>query len=427
MKTSPFWLKRVLVGALIGLAPFVVAAQAVNSFTVVNADTEAPIATFTSSGSISLKDTPRINVRANATGVGSVVFSDGSSSRTENVAPYAYKGDKNGNYAVWSPSAGTYRITAKPYSGSGGAGAAGPEAALTLTVTDGGPAITYNYELILGHDGHCDPDDNLAMLAGYFTASKAAAGSGGRVSVVALIYADTLETKSDELISGNGCNGVGKANRDYFIKFGKPALQSLGFNKFTDIAGESYNFNTTNVQALSTGGTLIAQRVQAAIGGTTRVVYSAGGGENTAAEAVAWLRKQGYSDVQIKNHFVVIQHSNWNWDNATEATARNIIDEFTIKIEDQNKFTGLGKPPVSISTAKTSAAFVNAWDVCQGTDPSGIPNFQTRNDASDAGSHSFASNINVLEANWNKRGIGGNTPSVSYSAYDAARMRSELQ
>jgi hypothetical protein len=410
------------------VAPHWAAAQAVASFTVVNADTDKDIATFTSSGTLSIANTPHINVRANTSGVGSVVFTDGSATKTENAAPYSYKGDVNGNYAVWSPSPGTYKITAKPYSGTRATGIAGPEATLSLTLSNGGPSTSYKYELILGHDGHCDPDDNLALLAGYFTANKAASQSGSRVSVIAMIYADTLETKSKELLSGAGCGGVGKANHDYFLKFGKPALQSLGFNSFTDIAGQTYNFNTLDVQALSAGGTYIAERVKAAIGGTTRIVYSAGGGENTAAEAVSWLRKQGYSDIQIKNHFAVVQHSRWNWDNATEPAARSIIDAFTIKIEDQNKFSGQDKPPLSVSTAKTSASFANAWQVCLGGAPSGIANFATRRDASDAGSHNFASNISSLEANWNNRGIGQpGATGILYSRYNAAFMQAELQ
>ena len=50
------------------------AAQSILSFTVVNADTGVDIATYTDSGTVSVATTPRINIRANATGVKSVVF-----------------------------------------------------------------------------------------------------------------------------------------------------------------------------------------------------------------------------------------------------------------------------------------------------------------------------------------------------------------
>ncbi len=115
------------------------ASQTVSSFTVVNADTGADIATFASSGSVSIASTPNINVRANASNVKSVVFTDGSASRTENTAPYAYKGNSGPVYAKWTPAAGTYVINAKPYAGSGGAGTAGATATLTLTVVGASP------------------------------------------------------------------------------------------------------------------------------------------------------------------------------------------------------------------------------------------------------------------------------------------------
>jgi Tripartite tricarboxylate transporter family receptor len=58
--------------------PQLAASQSVSSFTVVNADTGADIATFTSSGTVSIAATPRISVRANASNVKSVVFTDGN-------------------------------------------------------------------------------------------------------------------------------------------------------------------------------------------------------------------------------------------------------------------------------------------------------------------------------------------------------------
>jgi uncharacterized protein (DUF1800 family) len=115
------------------------ASQTVSSFTVVNADTGADIATFASSGTVSIASTPRINVRANASNVKSVVFTDGGSSRTENTAPYAYKGNSGPIYAKWSPAVGTYVINARPHAGSGGSGTAGATASLTLTVTGAAP------------------------------------------------------------------------------------------------------------------------------------------------------------------------------------------------------------------------------------------------------------------------------------------------
>jgi hypothetical protein len=115
-------------------APPWVAAQTVSSFTVVNADTGADIATFTGAGTVSIAATPRINVRANASNVKSVVLTEGGSRKVENAAPYALKGDSNGVYAKWSPAAGTYVINATPFAGSSGSGAAGPTVTLALTI-----------------------------------------------------------------------------------------------------------------------------------------------------------------------------------------------------------------------------------------------------------------------------------------------------
>jgi Divergent InlB B-repeat domain len=113
-----------------------VSAQTVNSFTVVNADTGADMATFTSSGTVSVGSAPNINVRANASDVKSVIFSDATTTRTENGAPYSYKGDSSGSYFKWAPASGIYVINAKPFSGPRGSGTAGPVATLILTITN---------------------------------------------------------------------------------------------------------------------------------------------------------------------------------------------------------------------------------------------------------------------------------------------------
>jgi hypothetical protein len=116
------------------------AAQSVASFTVVNADTGVDIATFASSGTVSIANTPNINVRANVIGAASVVFTDGAGGTlTESVAPYAYKGDSAGVYNKWAPAAGAYVINAKPFSGTGGTGTAGLVATLNLTLTGAPP------------------------------------------------------------------------------------------------------------------------------------------------------------------------------------------------------------------------------------------------------------------------------------------------
>jgi Domain of unknown function (DUF4832)/Beta-galactosidase len=133
-------------------APLYVAAQTVTSFTLVNADTGADIATVTNAGAVAISRTPRINIRANANGVGSVVFTDGRSTRIENTAPYAYKGNSGPTYYPWSPTAGTYLITAKPFKESQGRGIAGAPVTLTLSVTNTPGTERHTFEKTEGPD-----------------------------------------------------------------------------------------------------------------------------------------------------------------------------------------------------------------------------------------------------------------------------------
>jgi hypothetical protein len=155
-------------------APNWAAAQTVSSFTVVNADTGADIDTFTGNGTVIITATPRINVRANAANVKSVVLKEGSSSKVENVAPYALKGDTNGVYAKWSPAPGTYIISATPFAGSGGSGAAGPTATLALTIVTtpvaGGPPTV-----------HAGVDQNLPSTGTTASLSGSASDAGGTI------------------------------------------------------------------------------------------------------------------------------------------------------------------------------------------------------------------------------------------------------
>lgn len=427
---------KALLGATIGLLCLTAGAQSVTSFTIMNADTDTDVATFTGSATVSLGTTPRINVRANTSNAGSVVFTQAGSSRTENAAPFAFKGNNGSNYAAWAPAAGTYQISATPYASTGAKGAVGAAATLTLTVVAGGtppPQGKFSYELVMGHDGHADPDDNLAALAGFIAIKRAQDQPGSGVTLVAMIYGDTTEDRQDGMIPGGPGTGdaskdrTAAANYEFFKQFTRPSLQSMGFDTFFDVVPQDYDFNASSLNSMTTGGAFLAQRIRDAIGSTTRVVYSAGGGENTAAEAIAWLRKQGYSDTQIRANFAIVQHSATNWKKFTEGTARGIIgDGFTISIEDQNPYSGSGKPPQTVKASRTSTKLANAWAVALGDAPSGIANLASKRDASDAGSHHFASNVAVLEANWTRRGEPGVIQPISYKVYNSALMNDQL-
>ncbi len=109
-------------------------AGVVTGFTLINSDTDQPIAGYTDlvDGSVIRLDelpTLRLNIRANVMPetVGSVRFAfDGFENfRTENFVPYALAGDRNGNYFNWTPFLGSHTLTATPFSESHANGVAG--------------------------------------------------------------------------------------------------------------------------------------------------------------------------------------------------------------------------------------------------------------------------------------------------------------
>ncbi len=139
-------LRTLMLVAAACLATGWVMAQSVTSFTVVNADTGIDIGTFPApptggivNGTVSIASTPRINVRVNASGVRSITFTEGSSTRKENSAPYAFKGNSGSTYLKWAPAPGVYDIGATPHAGPGGSGQAGPKATLKLSVAGVAP------------------------------------------------------------------------------------------------------------------------------------------------------------------------------------------------------------------------------------------------------------------------------------------------
>src|SRR5580704_18309107 len=120
------------------------ASQAVTSLTLINADTNLPVAGFDpipAGAVIDLATLPtlHLNVRANTSPatVGSVRFRfDGNANyRTDSVPPYAMAGDTGGHYAAWTPSPGSHTVTATPYTGSGAAGTAGSPLTITFLAT----------------------------------------------------------------------------------------------------------------------------------------------------------------------------------------------------------------------------------------------------------------------------------------------------
>lgn len=122
-------------------------ADAVTSFSLINADTDVPVSAFDplpNGATLNLATLPQITVRANTSPatVGSVRFAlDGNPNfQTENSAPYALKGDKSGNYSPWTPSLGSHTLTATPFAGAGATGAAGTALTITFTVVNQSPS-----------------------------------------------------------------------------------------------------------------------------------------------------------------------------------------------------------------------------------------------------------------------------------------------
>jgi Divergent InlB B-repeat domain len=106
----------------------------VQSFTLINADTDRPIAGFDplpDGATLNLNTLPtrRLNIRANTSPatVGSVRFGlDGKSSfRIESDTPYMLAGNTGSDIYAWTPSRGTHTVTATPYSDRNGAGTRG--------------------------------------------------------------------------------------------------------------------------------------------------------------------------------------------------------------------------------------------------------------------------------------------------------------
>ncbi|HYP15419.1 MAG TPA: DUF5060 domain-containing protein [Bryobacteraceae bacterium] len=114
----------------------------VASLTLMDAVTNRPIPGFDpiQPGAVVDRSALRVlhmNVRANpgTAPVGSVYFSTNFGlTRLENSAPYSLAGDADGDYAGWTPAAGTYAVSATPYSGLSRGGSAGKTTSVTFTV-----------------------------------------------------------------------------------------------------------------------------------------------------------------------------------------------------------------------------------------------------------------------------------------------------
>ena len=134
-------MKKLLLLACTSLCAFSFYAQTseVQNFTLVDADTNTDILTI-EEGMVydadAISTGVRLNIRANANGVGSVdmrLRGALAKNRTETSAPYALYGDNNGNYFGTNFPLGAYTLTATPYSGPGATGTAGEPLVVNFT------------------------------------------------------------------------------------------------------------------------------------------------------------------------------------------------------------------------------------------------------------------------------------------------------
>ncbi|HYP18032.1 MAG TPA: hypothetical protein VEQ65_12545 [Opitutus sp.] len=109
----------------------------ITKLTLVNATTQRDIRVLSPGDTIVLStDGSALNVRADVSGtVGSVAFHyDGSLVQTENIAPYAFRADDDGVYRKWTPTAGSHKIRATPYTAADRKGTVGTAFELAITV-----------------------------------------------------------------------------------------------------------------------------------------------------------------------------------------------------------------------------------------------------------------------------------------------------
>lgn len=121
------------------------ATPAVMGFTLINADTDQPIASYASLNNGVVLDlaalpTRRLNIVANVnSGAQSVRFGYDSKSnfRVESGAPFALASNDGADYFAWTPSVGAHTIKATPYSAKKAGGVAGAARSLSFKVIEG--------------------------------------------------------------------------------------------------------------------------------------------------------------------------------------------------------------------------------------------------------------------------------------------------
>ena len=118
----------------------------INSYTLVNADTDRDLLTITPGMTLNLSALPRnLNIRANTNASTASVELNLTGTQThfesQNVIPYSLFGDFQGDYFNWTPTpiAGVYTLTATPFTAADGGGQAGTTLTISFTLTGTAP------------------------------------------------------------------------------------------------------------------------------------------------------------------------------------------------------------------------------------------------------------------------------------------------
>jgi hypothetical protein len=293
----------------------------------------------------------------------------------------------------------------------------------------------------LSADGFRDTDDNVAQMVGAALGVVVSANDPG-VELAGMVFGDTVDGGQFHMLKPSGrtpdfiddnprYDQVGKSkqaagNHEFFDDYAAPAFRSLGIASYdmlaTDNGGmRAWNFDATSKSQLAPASRDLADDILEAMATRDdKVVYSAGGGANVAAEAIGYLLESGYTKAEIVPHFAVIQHGKHNWVRQYEPEARDLTREFTIAItnQDEKRYANGWDGPYlrdtihnrkEIDGSEFGDAFDLALDVAIGNrkfDADKLAKdaiFRPDFDGSDVGSHAFAFDEDALSAAWTKR------------------------
>ncbi len=263
------------------------ASQVVTSLTLINADTNQPIAGYNPMPNAATLDlaslpTKNLNIRANTSPatVGSVRFAlNGDSNyRTETAAPYAFAGDTSGNFWPWTPSEGSYSVTATPFSSAGGTGTAGTPLTITFTVQ-------------VASSSSGSTGDGSSASSGGSTGGSSSAGdsSGSAVASVTLINADTNQPISgfDPLLNGATLDLSSLPTKNLNIR-ANTGSATVGSVRFALDGTSDYRTETVQPYALAGDSSGNYAAWTPAVGSHTLTVtpYSGASGTGTAGSAL---------------------------------------------------------------------------------------------------------------------------------------------